>query len=98
VVSETSGKAVICFDRYGGGLLSTTISSLAGIRFTGIDIIASSGYNWAMSIELQKCLRCGYEWYPRTPQLPKKCPRCHNPYWNKPKVKQSGPRKGVEKQ
>jgi len=48
-----------------------------------------------MSIELKKCQRCGYEWYPRTPQLPKKCPKCHNPYWNRVKTKQSGPKRSV---
>jgi hypothetical protein len=45
-----------------------------------------------MSIELRKCLRCGAEWYPRTTQIPRKCARCGNPYWNRPKVKQSGPK------
>ncbi len=48
-----------------------------------------------MSIELLKCQRCGYEWYPRTPESPKYCAnkKCRSPYWNKPKVKQSGPRR-----
>ena len=34
------------------------------------------------------CSRCDHEWVPkRTTQvtLPKVCPRCKNPNWNKPK-------------
>jgi predicted Zn-ribbon and HTH transcriptional regulator len=40
-------------------------------------------------IEKQKCLRCGYEWFPRfpTPRLPLRCASCRNPLWSKPKVK-----------
>jgi len=32
-----------------------------------------------------KCNRCGYEWYPRTPEKPKNCAnkKCNSPYWNK---------------
>ena len=56
IVPETGGEVVIRLDRYGGGPLATTISSLAGILFTGFDIITSSGYNWAMSIELKLSL------------------------------------------
>ena len=40
-----------------------------------------------MAIEKQKCLRCGWEWYPRNPDLPLTCPnpKCHSPYWNRPR-------------
>lgn len=31
-----------------------------------------------------KCLRCGHIWIPRKPQLPKVCPKCNSPYWDKP--------------
>lgn len=33
------------------------------------------------------CLRCGYCWYPRRPQLPKVCPnlKCKSPYWHIPR-------------
>jgi rubrerythrin len=31
-----------------------------------------------------KCLRCGYTWTLRT-EHPKECPKCHSPYWNKPR-------------
>ena len=34
-----------------------------------------------------ECLRCEHLWYPRRPQLPKVCPKCASPYWNKPKVR-----------
>ena len=28
-----------------------------------------------------KCLRCGYEWYPKQPKKPKFCANCNSPYW-----------------
>lgn len=37
-----------------------------------------------------KCRTCGYEWFPRNPgkpgKPPKQCPKCHNAYWNEPRV------------
>lgn len=33
------------------------------------------------------CLRCLYEWYPRSETMPKYCPRCNSPYWNRVRVK-----------
>jgi len=30
-----------------------------------------------------KCIRCGHTWIPRSNKLPKVCPRCKSPYWNK---------------
>jgi len=33
------------------------------------------------------CLRCGHHWFPKRPQLPKICPTCKSPYWNKIKTK-----------
>lgn len=33
-----------------------------------------------------KCQRCGNTWIPRT-ENPKNCPKCHSPYWNKPRKK-----------
>jgi len=40
-----------------------------------------------------RCERCGYEWLPRklwdeSKPPPTVCPKCKNPYWNKPKKKQ----------
>lgn len=33
-----------------------------------------------------KCERCGHEWVPRNWQEePKVCPKCKNPYWNRPR-------------
>jgi len=38
------------------------------------------------------CTRCGHKWYPRSPALPTRCPKCISPYWNKPrKIKTSKP-------
>lgn len=34
-------------------------------------------------IQSLKCLRCGAEWLPRQVGLPKNCPRCGSPNWNK---------------
>ncbi|MBW2991169.1 hypothetical protein KY348_05705 [Candidatus Woesearchaeota archaeon] len=32
------------------------------------------------------CLRCGHEWLPRNKNNePKVCPKCKNPYWDRPK-------------
>lgn len=32
-----------------------------------------------------KCLRCGHRWPQRQEKPPKQCPRCHSPYWNRPR-------------
>lgn len=34
-----------------------------------------------------RCERCSHEWPARhkNAELPTVCPKCHNPYWNKPK-------------
>jgi predicted Zn-ribbon and HTH transcriptional regulator len=39
-----------------------------------------------------KCNQCGYEWYPRTPELPKVCPNCKHRNWKEEvkHVKKSG--------
>lgn len=41
-------------------------------------------------LSLLTCTRCGYQWYPRTPNLPKVCPnpKCKSPYWNKVRRKE----------
>jgi predicted Zn-ribbon and HTH transcriptional regulator len=31
----------------------------------------------------QTCLRCGYEWHPRSQRTPIVCPKCRSPYWNR---------------
>ena len=45
-----------------------------------------------MKLPAVKCLRCGYEWVPRTMD-PKHCSSCNSPYWDRVKVKYSGQRK-----
>jgi len=35
-----------------------------------------------------RCLRCGYEWIPKSQKSdvePTTCPRCKSPYWNRPR-------------
>ena len=50
-----------------------------------------------MPIEKEKCLRCGYSWYPRKPGKPKYCAnkKCRSPYWNKSKIRISGPKGNI---
>jgi predicted Zn-ribbon and HTH transcriptional regulator len=34
-----------------------------------------------------KCTRCGHEWLRRDlVKLPRQCPACHSPYWDRPRV------------
>ena len=35
-----------------------------------------------------RCKRCNHEWIQRDIKLPKVCPRCKSPYWNKERRKQ----------
>ena len=36
-----------------------------------------------------KCHRCGHEWIPRNKkEIPRVCPKCKSPYWDKPKKKE----------
>jgi len=30
-----------------------------------------------------KCLRCFHIWYPRKEEMPRVCPYCKSPYWDK---------------
>lgn len=43
-----------------------------------------------VTVQMYQCRSCGYEWFPkdlRNPgNPPKTCSRCHNPYWNEPRV------------
>jgi predicted Zn-ribbon and HTH transcriptional regulator len=32
-----------------------------------------------------RCERCGHEWIPREEAEPQVCPKCKNPYWNRPR-------------
>lgn len=29
-----------------------------------------------------KCKRCGHQWIPRRPEVPRICPTCKTAYWN----------------
>jgi hypothetical protein len=40
-----------------------------------------------LSIPELKCKRCGHSWVPRRVNLPKVCPKCKSPYWNKDRKK-----------
>jgi len=31
-----------------------------------------------------ECTRCPHKWFPRSTELPRVCPKCTSPYWNKP--------------
>lgn len=35
-----------------------------------------------------RCVRDGYEWYPRAPKRPKQCPCCHSSYWDIKPIRQ----------
>ena len=31
------------------------------------------------------CLRCAHVWWPRSYNLPRRCPACNSPYWDRPR-------------
>jgi len=36
-----------------------------------------------------KCYRCNHKWVPSNKdKLPKVCPSCKSPYWDRPRIKQ----------
>ena len=40
-----------------------------------------------------ECTRCGHRWRPRTPlteRIPKVCPKCKSPYWDRERTKMTG--------
>lgn len=39
-----------------------------------------------IKLPILKCKRCGNDWVPRMTKLPRNCPKCKSPYWNKPRV------------
>jgi hypothetical protein len=45
-----------------------------------------------------KCQRCtpSHEWYPRTPNKPKVCPRCKSPYYDSARVIKAKPQGGKD--
>lgn len=36
-------------------------------------------------ITVLKCSRCDGEWVPRRPEVPRRCPKCGSPYWDRPR-------------
>lgn len=38
-----------------------------------------------IKLEGYACDRCGHQWAPRSKDVPRVCPLCKSPYWNKPK-------------
>ena len=36
------------------------------------------------------CNRCNHKWVPRSENIPKVCPKCKSPYWNKKRVRKLG--------
>ncbi len=38
-----------------------------------------------MKLPTLTCLRCDYQWHPRSEQKPVRCPRCGSPYWSIPR-------------
>ena len=37
------------------------------------------------------CERCKHNWFTRSKKLPKLCPNCNSPYWNKPRKAKKSP-------
>ena len=39
-----------------------------------------------LKVDGLKCERCGHEWQPHDiNQLPRVCPKCKSPYWDRPR-------------
>ena len=45
-----------------------------------------SDKNGQMKVEGLRCLRCGWEWRPRSDQEPAECPRCKSRLWNRERL------------
>lgn len=43
-----------------------------------------------ITIPVYTCSRCSHEWVPRVPTLPKRCPQCKSPYWQRPRKEADG--------
>ena len=58
-------------------------------RRTKTLICAAVAWSYMGTLKLPKlkCNRCGHKWFPRQEREPKSCPKCHSPYWNKPRDK-----------
>jgi DNA-directed RNA polymerase subunit RPC12/RpoP len=48
--------------------------------------------------EVVQCNRCGYKWIPSSKNpIPKRCAKCNNPYWNKPRIRPLQDYTGIKK-
>ena len=54
---------------------------------TGITVAGNAGVIRTLPPTVFTCLRCGHSWTPRSDQLPRNCPMCNSPYWNRPRRK-----------
>src|SRR5437899_11414927 len=36
-----------------------------------------------IALEGFRCARCGHEWVPRKDEVPRVCPRCKSPFWDR---------------
>src|SRR3989304_2769376 len=52
---------------------------------TGITVAGNTGVIRTLPPTVLACLRCGHSWSPRSDQLPRNCPGCNSPYWNRPR-------------
>jgi len=57
-----------------------------GIKFTEESF--KQFMHWKGTIEGFRCLRCRHSWKPRKFGIPKVCPKCKSPYWNRKKIRE----------
>lgn len=53
-----------------------------------------------IKIPYLNCTRCRHKWIPRSSNIPKVCPKCNSPYWNKEYRRSdivNGPKKKLNK-
>ena len=52
---------------------------------TGVTVGGNAGDLKPLPPLTLACLRCGYSWSLRGSSMPKKCPSCLSPYWDRPR-------------
>jgi len=53
--------------------------------------VLAQGKQESSVLAQRTCLRCGKVWWPRSQSKPKRCPRCKNPYWDRPRRERHPP-------
>ena len=53
-------------------------------NYIAVDNISKLTSEFGMKL---KCQRCGHSWIKTTINMPRKCPQCKSPHWNKTKWK-----------